>query len=153
MTDFINDVSKESFEMFNTKDSLTFKSLNNDKNIDFSDKIADYNTIFYQGISSSLKIKIKENSIIEYVDFNDYDIDDTNFVFDNYLSMFDENIVLVIPEEINEYIKENNHLLIHYDGITLEIPVDKVILSKDRSFSIYCNNISYLNNYFLLSLY
>ena len=47
-----------------------------------------YEAIYYQGLESTFKSKIKSNSLIKYADFNYYDIENIDFIFDNYCSTF-----------------------------------------------------------------
>ena len=71
--------------------------------VDFKEEFKD--AIYYQGLEISFKSKLKSNSSIKYADFNYYDIANIDFIFDNYLSIYDKNIVLEIPISAKEYIK------------------------------------------------
>lgn len=146
--DFINDIVANSFSMFDTSNYVTFKSIDTDNIIDFSKEKIEFDYIYYEGLNSTLKKNIKENSYVEYVDFNFYDIDNTNIIFDNYLSSYQEYLVMYIPNMASEYIAEKNFLNIYYADKKISLEINKIVSSYDDNFYIYCNNINYLFEYF-----
>lgn len=148
LSSFINDVVNKSFINMNKENQLTFKAIKTNDIVDFSKDIGDFETIYYEGLEPNFKKNIKDNSYIEYVDFNYYDIKNVNFIFDNYLSNHDENICLYIPRSVNEYIKEENYINVYYLDKSMSIKIDKVCQSSDENFYLYCNNVSYLQPYF-----
>lgn len=148
ISSFINDVLAKTFHNMLIENQMTFKAKNYDPIIDFSKGIEGFDVIYYEGFESNFKTTIKENSYIDYVDFNYYDIGNINFVFDNYLSKHNENMVLYIPSFANEYILDENYLNIYYMDKQLNIKIDMVYQSNDENFYIHCNNISYLQPYF-----
>ena len=148
LSSFISNVVDSSFSMFNTNSYVTFKSEKSNEIIDFSNMNVNYNYIYYEGIEPSLKNTIKSSNLISYVDFNYYDIDNINFIYDNYLSTYKENFVLSIPSYLSEYIKKDNYLTFYSNSLSKKIKVDKVITSDDNMFYIYCNNVGYLMSFF-----
>ncbi|MBQ8206540.1 MAG: ABC transporter ATP-binding protein [Bacilli bacterium] len=148
LSSFISNVVDSSFSMFNTNSYITFKSEKSNEIIDFSNMNVNYNYIYYEGIEPSLKNTIKSSNLISYVDFNYYDIDNINFIYDNYLSTYKENFVLSIPSYLSEYIKKDNYLTFYSYSLSKKIKVDKVITSDDNMFYIYCNNVGYLMSFF-----
>ena len=148
LSSFISNVVDSSFSMFNTNSYVTFKSEKSNEIIDFSNMNVNYNYIYYEGIEPSLKNTIKSSNLISYVDFNYYDIDNINFIYDNYLSTYKENFVLSIPSHLSEYIKKDNYLTFYSNSLSKKIKVDKVITSDDNMFYIYCNNVGYLMSFF-----
>ena len=148
LSSFISNVVDSSFSMFNTNSYVTFKSEKSSKIIDFSNIDIGYEYIYYEGIEPSLKETIKNSNLISYVDFNYYDIDNINFIYDNYLSTYKENFVLSIPSYLSEYVKNNNYLTFYSNSLSKKIKVDKVVTSEDNMFYIYCNNVGYLMSFF-----
>ena len=148
LSSFISNVVDSSFSMFNTNSYVTFKSEKSNEIIDFSNMNVNYNYIYYEGIEPSLKNTVKSSNLISYVDFNYYDIDNINFIYDNYLSTYKENFVLSIPSYLSEYIKKDNYLTFYSNSLSKKIKVDKVITSDDNMFYIYCNNVGYLMSFF-----
>lgn len=148
--DFINEIVSSSFSMFNTNTYVTIKAKDEKSIVDFSTiNLNGLDYIYYEGIASEDKIKIKEQSLIDSVYLNNYKIDNTSFVFDNYLSHHKENICLYVPKNINAYIGSKNFLTINYLDKIISINIDNVFQSSDDNFYIYCNNFSYLYRYFL----
>lgn len=150
ISSFINDVISNSFKDFNNDNKVCIISKSSANDIDFSKKQhSKYEQIYYEGIERTLKEKLKESIKFDYVKYNDsYIIDNHNFIFDNYLSSFKENFVLLIPKAANLFSKENNYIDISYKNKKVSIKIDKIFLSEDLNFYLYCNNISYLNNIF-----
>ena len=147
--DFVNQIVKTSFSTFNTNEYVTFKVKEEKTIIDFKNEVfEDIDYIYYEGIASDQKNKIKESSIIDSVYLNDASIDNTSFVFDNYLSSHTENFVLYVPIIDNKNIKDTNVLTIAYSSKFINIRIDKICQSTDNNYYIYCNNISYLYRYF-----
>ena len=147
--DFVNQIVKTSFSTFNTNEYVTFKVKEEKTIIDFKNEVfEDIDYIYYEGIASDQKNKIKESSIIDSVYLNDASIDNTSFVFDNYLSSHTENFVLYVPIIDNKNIKDTNVLTIAYSSKLINIRIDKICQSTDNNYYIYCNNISYLYRYF-----
>lgn len=147
--DFVNQIVKTSFSTFNTNEYVTFKVKEERNVIDFKNEVfEDIDYIYYEGIASDQKNKIKESSIIDSVYLNDVSIDNTSFVFDNYLSSHTENFVLYVPIIDNKNIKDTNVLTIAYSSKLINIRIDKIHQSTDNNYYIYCNNISYLYRYF-----
>ena len=145
--DFINDVISVSFKDFDTSNYVSVRSNQINSIVDFKEEFKD--AIYYQGLESSFKSKLKSNSLIKYADFNYYDIANIDFIFDNYLSTYDKNIVLEIPISAKEYIKNKNYINVYFNQTSFSILVDEIIYSKDGNFSLYCNNVNYLLSYFL----
>ena len=145
--DFINDVISVSFKDFDTSNYVSVRSNQINSIVDFKEEFKD--AIYYQGLESSFKSKLKSNSSIKYVDFNYYDIANIDFIFDNYLSTYDKNIVLEIPISAKEYIKNKNYINVYFNQTSFSILVDEIIYSEDNNFSLYCNNVNYLLSYFL----
>ena len=145
--DFINDVISASFKDFDTSNYVSVRSNQINSIVDFKEEFKD--AIYYQGLESSFKSKLKSNSSIKYVDFNYYDIANIDFIFDNYLSTYDKNIVLEIPISAKEYIKNKNYINVYFNQTSFSILVDEIIYSEDNNFSLYCNNVNYLLSYFL----
>lgn len=147
--DFVNQIVKTSFSTFNTNEYVTFKVKEEKTIIDFKNEVfEDIDYIYYEGIASDQKNKIKESSIIDSVCLNEASIDNTSFVFDNYLSSHTENFVLYVPIIDNKNIKDTNVLTIAYSSKIINIRIDKICQSTDNNYYIYCNNISYLYRYF-----
>lgn len=147
--DFVNEIVDSSFSIFNTEDYITFKakeskSVVSFKNIEFDD----INYVYYEGIASDQKIEIKNNSMIDNVYFNDLLLEDSLFVFDNYLSSHQQNFVLYIPKNDIVYTESINYLYVCYNNKRIKILIDEVYQSNDNNYYIYCNNISYLYKYF-----
>lgn len=145
--DFINDVINTSFIDYDTSNYITLQSKLKYQEINFQEEFKD--AIYYQGLESTFKEKIKQNSYITHLDFNYYDIKNTLMIFDNYLSEYEENIVLAIPIYLNEYIKSKNSINVYHNKGYFSIFIDKVIYSEDDTFYLYSNNVSYLLSYFL----
>ena len=145
--DFINDVISVSFKDFDTSNYVSVRSNQINNIVDFKEEFKD--SIYYQGLESSFKSKIKSNSSIKYADFNYYDIANIDFIFDNYLSIYDKNIVLEIPISAKEHIKNKNYINVYFNQTSFSILVDEIIYSEDNNFSLYCNNVNYLLSYFL----
>ena len=145
--DFINDVISVSFKDFDTSNYVSVRSNQINSIVDFKEEFKD--AIYYQGLESSFKSKLKSNSSIKYVDFNYYDIANIDFIFDNYLSTYDKNIVLEIPISAKEHIKNKNYINVYFNQTSFSILVDEIIYSEDNNFSLYCNNVNYLLSYFL----
>ena len=145
--DFINDVISVSFKDFDTSNYVSVRSNQINSIVDFKEEFKD--AIYYQGLESSFKSKLKSNSSIKYVDFNYYDIANIDFIFDNYLSTYDKNIVLEIPISAKEYIKNKNYINVYFNQTSFSILVDEIIYSEEDNFSLYCNNVNYLLSYFL----
>ena len=148
LSSFISNVVDSSFSMFNTNYYVSFKSEKSNEIIDFSKINIDCKYIYYEGIESQYKKTIKDKNLISYVDFNYYDIDNINFIYDNYLSTYKENFVLAIPSYLSEYINKDNYLTFYSNSLSKKIKVDKVITSNDNCFYIYCNNVGYLMSFF-----
>ena len=99
---FINQVVSTSFSMYDNENAITIKAKDNHSIIDFSkNDFSNFKTIYYEGIESSVKEKIKSSNLIDYVDFNLYDISNVNFIYDNYLSQYQENFTLSIPSYLS----------------------------------------------------
>lgn len=145
--DFINDVISVSFKDFDTSNYVSVRSNQINSIVDFKEEFKD--AIYYQGLESSFKSKLKSNSSIKYADFNYYDIANIDFIFDNYLSTYDKNIVLEIPISAKEHIKNKNYINVYFNQTSFSILVDEIIYSEDNNFSLYCNNVNYLLSYFL----
>lgn len=145
--DFINDVISVSFKDFDTSNYVSVRSNQINSIVDFKEEFKD--AIYYQGLESSFKSKLKSNSSIKYADFNYYDIANIDFIFDNYLSTYDKNIVLEIPISAKEYIKNKNYINVYFNQTSFSILVDEIIYSEEDNFSLYCNNVNYLLSYFL----
>lgn len=145
--DFINDVISVSFKDFDTSNYVSVRSNQINSIVDFKEEFKD--AIYYQGLESSFKSKLKSNSLIKYADFNYYDIANIDFIFDNYLSTYDKNIVLEIPISAKEYIKNKNYINVYFNQTSFSILVDEIIYSEEDNFSLYCNNVNYLLSYFL----
>lgn len=145
--DFINDVMNISFKDFDTSNYVSVRSNQTNNEIDFKNEFKD--AIYYQGLESTFKSKIKSNSLIKYADFNYYDIENIDFIFDNYLSTYDKNIVLEIPLSAKEYIKNKNYINVYFNQTSFSILVDEIQYSEDNNFYLYCNNVNYLLSYFL----
>ena len=145
--DFINDVISASFKDFDTSNYVSVRSNQINSIVDFKEEFKD--AIYYQGLESSFKNKIKSNSLIKYADFNYYDIANIDFIFDNYLSTYDKNIVLEIPISAKEYIKNKNYINVYFNQTSFSILVYEIIYSEEDNFYLYCNNVNYLLSYFL----
>lgn len=145
--DFINDVISVSFKDFDTSNYVSVRSNQINSIVDFKEEFKD--AIYYQGLESSFKSKLKSNSSIKYADFNYYDIANIDFIFDNYLSTYDKNIVLEIPISAKEHIKNKNYINVYFNQTSFSILVDEIIYSEEDNFSLYCNNVNYLLSYFL----
>ena len=143
---FINNVVEQSFSVFNVENTTTVKSKNSNKIIDFANiKIKDYKCIYYEGIPSNIKSSLKESMLIDYIDFNYYDIKNVNFIYDNYISEYKENIVLSIPYYLSYLDEKENYINVYYQDKCSFIKVDKIIYSNDNNFYLFCNNVSYLS--------
>lgn len=146
LTSFISNVLKQSFFAFNTLNCATFKSISSHEEIDFSNILQDqYESLYYEGIEPTLKKQFKESQWIQQIKFNNYKIEDTQFVYDNYLSMYSENIVLSIPKSAILFLQDKNNLQITTNYFSFYISIDKVVESMDQNFYIHCNHVSYLN--------
>ena len=144
---FVGSVIQSNFEYLTFNNCVTYKEIDNDTIIDFKNEKLDYNYTYYEGIEHEQKEKLKALKMIDYVDFNDYDIENVDFIYDNYLTTYNDNIILEIPSYAKEYINRTNFLNVYlYDGKSFKIPVDKIIISEDNNFLIYCNNVNYLRN-------
>ena len=97
---FINDVINSSFSSLNNNNIVRIVSNNITYDVNFNKKLhSQYDQIYYEGIESNYKIQLKESIKFDYIKYNDsYIIDDTSFIFDNYLSDFKKNIVLCITK-------------------------------------------------------
>lgn len=146
---FINQIIENSFSMFDTSNYITFKNSDNNIDIDFKNEDLMYEYVYYEGINPEMKKQIKNNSLVECVEFNYFKIEQSNMIFDNYLSSYQQYIVLYVPSIANEYIKEKNYLYIYYLNQKIEVEINKVVNSYDNQFYIYCNNINYLKKYFM----
>lgn len=148
LSSFIKDVVNKTFNNIAINNAITFKVQSDDTIIDFSKPISNFDTIYYEGLETNFKNKVKKNSIIDSVNFNDYNIENSNFVFDNYLSNHSKNFVLYIPLTAKQYIQQDNYLNIYFQNEEFKIKIDAIYLSNDNNFYIYCNNVSYLQHYF-----
>jgi len=83
--------------------------------------------------------------LIDYIDFNYYDIKNVNFIYDNYISEYKENIVLSIPYYLSYLDEKENYINVYYQDKCSFIKVDKIIYSNDNNFYLFCNNVSYLS--------
>ena len=148
LSPFIDVIIDEMLTPFDTSNYITLRADQKRNEVDFKNLEINYDYIFYQGIRSDEKQYIKDNSSIEYIDFNLYDIENIDFVFDNYLNIYQENISLYIPEWCQEYASSNNYINIHYLDKTISIKIDNIYVSEDNEFALHCNNISYMYQYF-----
>lgn len=149
LSDFIDSVVNQTFSSLTTENGKTFQSLKNFEVIDFKKDIQDMNGIYYEGIESSVKENIKMQNYINEIYFNHYLIPiSANFIFDNYFSNFDEEIVLFVNQFAQFYIQENNYLKFYFMQKEYYIHIDKVYPSEDDNFYIYCNHLFYLNHFF-----
>lgn len=149
LSSFIRNVVDQSFSLFNNENNVTFKALDNNETIDFNNEISeDYQSIFYEGIESNYKKQIKDNCKIKRVYFNNYEVIDYLFIFDNYLSTFEENLVVYIPAHLSNELLKNNYFNIALNNYSFKISIDKVIINEEDEFLIFCNNINYLKPYF-----
>lgn len=147
---FISDVILQSFEVLDTNGYVTVIENNVDYNIDFSKRIhSKYSHTYYQGLNSEYKKTLKETIFLDDVSFNDYTIKNNTFIFDNYMSNYKDKVVLQVSQIGKFYIQNDNYLYITYNNKKYAIKVDEIVDSIDDNFYIYCNNINYLNTFFI----
>ncbi len=146
LTSFIANVVEQSLSTFHMDNCATFNATTNYNEIDFSKVLYEqYESIYYEGIDSSFKRQLKENNPIQQLYFNNYKMEDLQFIYDNYLSEYSENIVLLIPKFAIIFLKDLNYLKIEIKNFNYTIIIDKTLESPDQNFYIYCNHVSYLN--------
>ena len=146
LSNFIKDVIDSSFKSLNNQGYVTVSAISNNEEMDFSKKLhKDYSHICYLGITSSLKQSLKQQIVFEGIYFNNYEIKKKEFIFDNYLSNFEDEFVLLVSVVGMYYIKDINYLNVTFLNENYKIKIDKVYPSNDDYCYIYCNNTNYLN--------
>lgn len=150
LTSFINSVVNNSFNIFNNKNNITIKMKKNEEHINYDYIEKTYNSIYYEGLESSFKKQIKDNSLIQKLYLNQYELSNINFIFDNYLSTYSENVVLAIPLELSSNLLVSNNIIkLELENKIIQFNIDKYeIVDLYQPLSIYCNNINYLDDYF-----
>lgn len=147
LQNFIDDAIQQIMKSFHTENGLTMKMPSTMSKIDFSMEELLKDTYYYEGIEKELKKELKENSVIDKIDFNGYPIADSSFIFDNYLCT-DNELTFSIPIECVDYKKDQNYIHLSYLNQSLSIKVDKIELNEENQFLLYCNSLSYLYRYF-----
>lgn len=150
LTSFINNVVSDSLSVFNNSGNVTFKEKNTNNVFDYSTLEKDYDCLYYEGLESSFKEKIKHQNQIVSISFNSHKINDPTFIFDNYLNTNDDLLTLSVPLSYQNLIGSSNTLTLSLNSKDLTIKIDQVYLDDSQQFSLYCNNVNYLKDYFSL---
>ena len=138
LSSFINTISSKAILSLCESNALTFKMKDEIEyaNIDFKDGI------LYEGFDSN---NIKKENIIDKVLFNNINIEQINFLFDNYFNINNDGLTLQIPQEYSKELTNLNYLICIKNKKKFKIKIDTIIVSSENSFIIFSNSLSYLN--------
>lgn len=138
LSSFINTISNKAISSLCETNALTFKMKDEIEyaEIDLKDGI------LYEGFDSS---NLKKENIIDKVLFNNINIEQISFLFDNYFNINNDGLTLQIPQEYSKRVTNLNYLMCIKNQKVFKIKIDTIIVSNESAFIIFSNNLSYLN--------
>ena len=138
LSSFINTISNKAISSLCEANALTFKMKDEIEyaEIDLKDGI------LYEGFDSS---NLKKENIIDKVLFNNINIEQISFLFDNYFNINNDGLTLQIPQEYSKMVTNLNYLMCIKNQKVFKIKIDTIIVSNESAFIIFSNNLSYLN--------
>ncbi len=138
LSSFINTISNKAISSLCEANALTFKMKDEIEyaEIDLKDGI------LYEGFDSN---NLKKENIIDKVLFNNINIEQISFLFDNYFNINNDGLTLQIPQEYSKMVTNLNYLMCIKNQKVFKIKIDTIIVSNESAFIIFSNNLSYLN--------
>ena len=138
LSSFINTISNKAISSLCEANALTFKMKDE---IEYA-KIDLKDGILYEGFDSN---NLKKENIIDKVLFNNINIEQISFLFDNYFNINNDGLTLQIPQEYSKMVTNLNYLMCIKNQKVFKIKIDTIIVSNESAFIIFSNNLSYLN--------